>query len=155
LTENQRVPSSILGSGTTKMLSNFHISQFISQDYIFEKTPPFTSVFLYLVGVFVLFMAIAFLGWFYFGKKSRKLPFYRPIQSQVFNLFFYVSLFGLILSFFRWQQLAYLGSRFFLLILLLVFIFWGLSIVYYRFKIFPKEFTKYQAKKNFEKYLPR
>jgi len=129
--------------------------QIFSFEYIFEKNPPFRLEFLYIVGVFVLLILIAILGWVWLGKKSEKLPLYRPLQIRFFNLFFYTGFAGLVLSFFHWQQMVYLGSRFFFLILTLFFILFSISLLFYRYRTFPQELKKYQQKKNFEKYLPR
>ncbi len=135
-------------------MPNIDFKQFFSTDYIFEKTPPFHRSFLYIVAIFVLFILLAFGSWFLLGQKNKKLPLYQPLQKGLFNLFFYTGLMGLILSFFRWQQLAYLGSRFFMIVLFLAFFLFGLSILDYRFRMFPKLVKRYYERKNFEKYLP-
>lgn len=134
---------------------NFNFKQIFSASYIFDKAPPYQSNFLFIVAVFVLFIAVAFGAWFWFERKRRHLALYRKMQKSIFNLFFYTGLAGLVLSFFHWQEIEYLGSRFFFLILFFVFIVIGLSIIDFRFRILPAEIKKYNQKKAFEKYLPR
>ena len=139
----------------TPKMPSINFQQIFSFEYIFEKNPPFSSEFPYVVGVFTLLIVLAIFGWIWFGKKSEKLSLYRPLQIRFFNIFFYTGLAGLILSFFRYQQMVYLGSRFFILIVFVVFVLFLISLLIYRFQTFPQKLKIYQHKKNFEKYLPR
>jgi len=139
----------------TPKMPSINFQQIFSLEYIFEKNPPFSSEFLYVVGVFVLLIVLAIFGWIWLGKKSEKLSLYRPLQIRFFNIFFYTGLTGLALSFFRYQQMAYLGSRFFFLILIFFFILFSISLLVYRYKTFSQKLKIHQQKKNFEKYLPR
>ena len=65
-----------------------------------------------------------------------------------------IGFFGLALIFFRFEAIPYLGSRLMLLILFLVFLIWGILIIYYWLRIMPREIKKKKEKENFEKYLP-
>ena len=137
-----------------QIFSNIAPQKLLDPVYIFEKTPPTDFPFQYLVFIFGFLIILAVIFWFIYGRPKKRIPIYAKLQSKVFNLFCYTGLIGLVLIFFRWQQIAYLGSRFFMLLLLLIFIIWGIYIIYFRLKIVPKEIKKYQEKKQFEKYLP-
>lgn len=128
--------------------------KFLNPDYIFEKTPPADSSYIYLAILFGLMTVLAGVSWFIYGRKKKRLPLYRHLQTKVFNLFFYTGLSGLVLVFFRWQQITYLGSRFFMLVLVIVTISWAILILMYRLRTFPKLIKEYEQKQKFDKYLP-
>lgn len=136
------------------IFNNIDLKKLLDTGYIFEKTPPPISDYLYLLGIFLLFILLSFVFSFLYGRKKKKIPIWGKMQKRIFNLFFTTGIVGLILIFFRWQQIAYLGSRFFMLILWLIFIVWGIAILCYRYLTLSKEIQKYYEKKNFEKYLP-
>jgi len=136
-------------------MPNINFRQIFSLDYIFEKTPSSNSSYIYLAFLFGFLILLAVIAWIGYGRLKKKLPLWGKMQTRVFNIFFYIGLTGLILIFFRWQAISYLGSRFFLALLLLVFIIWGLYIIYFRLIILPKEMANFQTQKSFEKYLPR
>ena len=160
MTENHGVVSSILTPGNfcilvLIMLPNIDLKKFLDIRYIFEKTPPPNSGYLYLTVLFGAFILLALAAWVVYGRRQKTVPVYLKMQGKVFNLFFYLGLVGLFLIFSRWQGIPYLGSRFFMLIELVIFIIWGISIIYFRFLILPKEIKEFEQRKQFEKYLPR
>ena len=129
--------------------------KFFNTGYIFEKTPAPDTDYLYLIFLFGFLIIAAFAAWFGYGRLKKKLPIFEKMQTRVFNLFFYTGITGLLLIFFRWQEITYLGSRFFMLILLVVFIIWGSWVIYFSLKILPKARKEFEARQKFEKYLPR
>ena len=155
ITENDGVGSPILPSGIfMDNLKPFDIKKLFQLDYIFEKTPDAAGAYKYLVFLFVFLILLSVVAWIGYGRLSRKIPLWRKMQTRVFNFFFYTGIIGLILLFFRYEQIAYLGSRFFLILLLLVFIIWGIYILYFRIIRFSKEIIQYHEQKKFEMYLP-
>ncbi len=156
ITENDGVGSPILPSGIfMENLKQFDINKLFSLDYIFEKTPDATGTYKYLVFLFGFLILLSIAAWIGYGRLKKKLPLWGKMQAKVFNLFFYLGITGLILIFFRWQSITYLGSRFFMILLALVFAIWGLYILYFRLKVLPKEIANLETRKKFEMYLPR
>lgn len=136
-------------------LRNIDIKKLFDIGYIFEKTPDATGTYKYLVFLFGFLILISVIAWIGYGRLKKKLPLWGKMQTKVFNLFFYIGMTGLLLIFFRWQAISYLGSRFFMILLASVFGIWGLYILYFRLKVLPKEIANLQSRKKFEKYLPR
>lgn len=136
------------------MFQNLDLKKFLNTGYIFEKTPPSVSSYLYLAIVFGVFVALGILCWLWYHQKAE-YPFIKELRLKLFNLFFYSGLIGLVLVFSRWQGIPYAGSRFFMLIVLLVFVIWGLSIGYFRLVIIPREIKEFKKVKQFESYLPK
>lgn len=60
---------------------------------------------------------------------------------------------GLLLTFFRWQEIPYLAARIFWLILALTSLFWFVLIIYYRQITLPKIKLKLKAEARRKKYL--
>lgn len=136
------------------ILSNIDLTKFLKTDYIFEVTPSPQSDYIYLSIIYGLLILISIGLWFYYNKKQKNKKVWQKMRGRVFNLFFYSGLIGLFLVFFRFQQIAYLGSRFFTLILWLVIFIWAFFTVLYRFTSLKQEFKNIEKKENFEKYLP-
>ena len=134
------------------MFPNTDFKKFLEISYIFEKTPPVNSS-LILVAIFFGFCCILGL-FFWIGSRRDPRPFWQKYRAKLANLFFYYGVIGLLLVLARWQGIPYLGSRFFMLLELLIFVIWGLSIIYFRFIILPKEIKEFERKTQFEKYLP-
>jgi len=137
------------------ILKQIDIKKLFSLDYIFEKNPPAISNYLYLSFIFGFFIILGIFFWVWNAREKNQLFFWKKYKAKLFNLFIYTGLVGLILVFSRWQEIPYLGSRLFLIIDLLVFIVWGLIILYFRMLILPKEIINYRKIKDFEKYLPK
>lgn len=136
------------------MFQNIDLKKFLDTNYIFEKTPPPISDYLYLAIVFAVFIALGIFFWIWYNRKTA-FSIWREFRFRLFNLFFYPGLVGLVLVFSRWQGIPYIGSRFFMLIELVIFIIWGFSTIYFRFVIIPKEIKEFEQRKQFEKYLPQ
>ncbi len=136
------------------MLQNLDLKKFLDTSYIFEKTPPPISEYLYLTIVFFFFIALGIFFWLWYNRKTE-FPFWKELRLRVFNLFFYVGLVGLVLVFSRWQGIPYGGSRFFMIIVFAIFIIWGLTIIYFRLAVIPEKIKKFSRKKQFERYLPQ
>lgn len=128
-----------------------NFQKFLDKDYIFEPSPPPTGLYQYLAVIFGLFLIA---GVIIAAQTRRKEEIYKKLFVRIVSLFLFTGTSGLILVFFRYEGIPYLGSRLLLLVLLAVFIIWALLVVRYKFLILPKEIRQYQKKKIFEKYLP-
>lgn len=136
-------------------LKNIDIKKLFDIGYIFEKTPDASGAYKYLVFLFGFSILLSVVAWIGYGRIKKNLPLWGKMQTKVFNLFFYIGITGLLLIFFRWQAIPYLGSRFFMILLALVFVIWGLYILYFRLRVLPKEIANLETRKKFEMYLPR
>lgn len=152
LTENQGCAQFDSGARHQIMFQNIDLKKFLKISYIFEKTPPANSTVLYLAIIFGFFIILGLFFWIWHSRQL--LSFWKKYRAKIANLFFYNGVIGLFLTFGRWQQIPYLGSRFFLLVEICLFIIWGSLIFYYRLIILPKEIKQFEQKKQFEKYLP-
>ncbi|MCL5406986.1 MAG: hypothetical protein M1429_00595 [Patescibacteria group bacterium] len=128
-----------------------NFEKFLTKSYIFEITPTTVGFYKYLAIVFGLFILTALI---LIVKSKRKEEIWKNLYVKIINLLLFGGAFGLILIFFRYEGIPYLGSRLFLLILLLSLTFWTMTIVWYRFKILPYKIKEHQKRKAFEKYLP-
>lgn len=133
------------------IISQINLSKLLEASYIFEKTPAAKGLYLYLAIVFGLLLVLALILIIQLKKKEK---IYKKLHTKIINLLLFTGFLGLVLIFFRWQQIPYLGSRFFMLVLAGVVIIWLGVIYWYRFLILPKEIEKYEKQKIFEKYLP-
>lgn len=136
------------------IFSNIDIFKFRSTDYIFEVTPDPQSDYLYLAIIYGLLILLSIGFWIVYSKRHKEEKIWQKMRGRVFNFFFYTGVIGLVLIFARFQQIAYLGSRLFSLILWLIMFFWLIYILNYRYRVFAKELIKIEKKKKFEKYLP-
>ena len=124
----------------------------ISVDRIFEAKPSAQGEYVYMA----IFFGLCLIGSFILGimaKRNKKDS--KKIQNRVVYLLLVTGIVGLVLIFFRWQSIPYLGGRFMFYLLAVMVVAWILQIVFYRFKVLPHERMKKQAKENFEKYLPK
>lgn len=137
-----------------EIFNNLNPKKLINLEYLFQKTPPADSDYKYLICLFGFLIILALVSWFGYGKIRRQIPLYRTIRNQLFNLFFLTGMIGISLIFCRWQTIPYLGSRFFLGLLLIVFIIWTGYLIYFRLRIFPQELQEYFKEERFKKYLP-
>ena len=132
-------------------LSQINLGKLLKSDYIFETSPSATGLYQYLAIVFAVLILAAFV---LIIKARKKEEIFKPLYAKIINLLFFTAFSGLILIFFRWQGIPYLGSRLLLVVLLAVVFVWSMIIVWYKFKILPRKIEKYQKQKIFEKYLP-
>lgn len=121
-------------------------------NYIFQATPNPEGMYKYLGIIFVL-LIIAALALKIFFKSLN------PVRKKIINKIIYflliIGLSGIFWIFFRFEQIAYIGSRLILIVIILAIIIWGLQICFYWLIYAPKEFSRIKQKESFEKYLPR
>ncbi|KKQ18059.1 MAG: hypothetical protein US31_C0011G0041 [Berkelbacteria bacterium GW2011_GWA1_36_9] len=130
---------------------NINFNKLLAKSYILETTPSAVGLYRYLAIAFGIFILTAFI---LIVKSKNKEEIWKSLYAKIINLLIFSGAFGLMLIFFRFEGIPYLGSRLFLLVLLLGLIIWSATIIWYRFKILPKKIKEYQKRKAFEKYLP-
>lgn len=154
LTENQRVRSSILRPGTTMktdFLNLFAPEKLFQTSYLFEVTPNQEGLYKYLIFVFG---ALILAGLILIFKTKKQDKIWKKYFAKIINLYLVTGFIGLVLIFFRFEGIPYLGSRLFLLLLGLIAIIWLINIIWYRYKILPKKILDNEKEKIFNKYLP-
>jgi len=93
--------------------------------------------------------------------KIYTLIFYRKPEppQKLYNMIFAwlltVSLVGGFLLFSGWQQILFFSVNFWWFLLGLLFLTWGVIILIYRIKKYPKELAIAEDKKRKDKYLPK
>lgn len=162
MTENHRVRSSILRPGTTTnvsllvlnmvFLSQINLTKLFRADYIFEVSPAVIGLYLYFSIIFGILIVLAVIFFFLLRRKNR---IYHKLQKRVFIFFVTIGIIGLLLIFFRFEKITYLGSRLMFLVLMTTFVLWGGWIAFYIIFDLPKEKQKLFKKQKFIKYLPR
>ncbi len=79
----------------------------------------------------------------------------QEVLRRAGNLFVTTGLLGLLWMFFRQQRVAFLAWRFWLILLAVLFIWWGYKVIFYAIKRLPL-INNEQAKKNLmNKYKPK
>lgn len=132
------------------ILDQISPSKLIDKSYILDIKPTPNGYYQYLGIIFGLLLAAAiYLSLRKSGNSFQKL------RRKFVNLFLTIGLIGLTLIFFRFEGIAYLGSRLMIVILMLVFVLWLGVICWYRYYILPKELKEKLEKEKFEKYLPK
>lgn len=135
-----------------QILSNLNLGKYFDPSYIFETSPTSDGLSWDLLIIFGAFVLIAMIIFFLFRKLKYKAQ--RQIKRHLFNLFLTIGLVGILLWFFRVQQIPYIGGRFTFYLLALVFIVWGGWILYFTIFKLKRDIKKEQEKEKFLKYLP-
>lgn len=131
-------------------------TKFLTFDYLFESSPvPDSRVSLWLSALFGLSLLASALVWFWLVVKERRNKPYMALRRRFVSYFFTFGFVGLILIFFRWQEIPVLSARFWVLAWLGVGLVWLGLIVRYLLNIWPKERRIYEEAQLKEKYLPR
>lgn len=81
------------------------------------------------------------------------LPGDQVIKHKIEKIFATIGSIGLVLTFFRWQNIPYLSARILWLALIVWAIIWLGTILYYRGAILPKKILQLKIQKRKEKYL--
>ena len=133
-------------------LSKINLSKLFRADYIFEASPVATGLYLYFLIVFGIFIVLSLI---FFILLRRKNKIYHKLYKRASIFFLVIGLIGLLLIFFRFEQIPYLSSRLMFLGLAIVFLLWGGWIGFYIIFTLPKEKKELFKKQKFIKYLPR
>ena len=132
-----------------------NLEKLINLNYLFDRYPDYgfslpTKIFLILYFVISIIIAI---------KAGKKLNTNPGIMKRTYNSLenwgWTTGVLGLLLFFFREVNAIYLGSRIWMLLLLIFTIIWLILIVKYYKKEIPKKEELKKEKEKFSKYLPR
>jgi len=132
-------------------LSQIDLTKLFRSDYIFEASPVASGLYLYFLIIFGIFIVLSVIFFFIARRKDKT---YHKLQKRAFIFFVVMGIIGLLLIFFRFEQIPYLGSRLMFLALVLTLILWGCWIGFYVIFKLPKEKQKIFKKQKFNKYLP-
>lgn len=133
-------------------MSNINLGKYFQLSYIFEVNPTtdgWSWDVLIIFGTFVVLAAIIF-----FLFRNLKYNAQRQAKRYLFNLFLTIGLVGILLWFFRIQQIPYIGGRFVFYLLGLTFVAWGGWILYFTIFKLKRDIKKEQEKEKFLQYLP-
>jgi len=132
------------------------ITDHFSGKYLFSATPPLDNEL--TITLAIIFGVIIFLGIIIIAilaKKARRIPPYQDLKDRVANTFINFGIIGLMLVFFRWQEIPYLSAPILVLILIIVFlIYLSYTIMFWR-RTTVKEIIKFKKEKAYRKYLPK
>jgi len=122
---------------------------FFTTSYLLSASAPTNMKLFYLIaGVFLLFILVGSL-----------LPLYKSLhkglKSRLFNYFLTFGIVGLILLFFQWQSIPYIGIRAILVTFLLLMLVWYFVIVFYILTKMQKEVRLAKNNERYIKYLPK
>lgn len=132
------------------------IKKLFSLEYLLQPQPVADSVLVFALAIFFCLVIIASgIIWIWFWKRERHEPIYQFVRSRWVNYLFTLGFVGLILIFFRWQGIAYLSSRTWLVLWLLIGLIWLVRIWRYLLKKFPEERRLYHERITRERYLPK
>ena len=87
-----------------------------------------------------------------FKKQDRNR---QKVWEKLIPLLWFAGIAGIVLIFFRWQSIPYLGSRFLMLMMFGVAVLWLAQILWFKFIELPQELLIKKKKQEFETYLPR
>lgn len=127
-------------------------NKLVSIKRIFETTPSPQGNYLYLTAFFGAAIIAGIIFKIVLAKNTSK---YVRAYRKFFGLLLFIGISGLVMVFFRWQSIPYIGSRFALLVVALISLVWLLQILIYRFVSLPKQFRLKLEKEKLKKYLPR
>jgi len=105
-------------------------------------------MFLLVLAIFVLFIIIATL--LAYNKKIHP-----PLRAKFFNFLLTIGIIGVFVSLFRWESIPYIGSRFVMLLLLIIAIIWYCLIAIYSISKMPKEVRLRKNQERYVQYLPK
>lgn len=115
-------------------------------DELTQKTLIALLVFFGLFGLASIFFSLL-------RKKEKKGP-HAKLWQKLASLCLTGALVGLVITFFRYERIPYLGAHFWFLLLPLGLLIWGTFIFKYMLKDLPRIKKEHSDKKEFNKYLP-
>lgn len=125
----------------------------IQPSYILDSQPRQFQFLLPAVIIFGAAVIASILIWIFL--KTSKAPYKEKIKSAISNWLLWLGISGLILVFFRWQEIPYLSARILFEILFLVFLIWLGFILKYLIFNYKKDKDNFAERMRFEKYLPK
>lgn len=108
----------------------------------------------FFVGIFGFCVIFSFVLRFLVYSLRRNLILVKVLR-KVYKFFSTIGIIGFIFLFFTYEQIVFLGSYFWYLVLFLGSLVWFGFIIYFLIREIPKEKAALEEKRRFEKYLPR
>ncbi len=79
----------------------------------------------------------------------------QEVLRRAGNMLIITGLLGLLWMFFRQQSVAFLAWRFWLVLWVALFVWWGYKVIFYAIRRLPMINTEQAKKQSIEKYLPK
>lgn len=132
------------------------MTKFIQFNFIFDRYPTeiHLPTFYVILGFFILLFLLGLTFALFASKKEKADKIIAKFFNKVSNWGLWSGIIGLLITFFRYERVAYLGMRFWTIIWLLFIFGWFILILKYFLKDVPKLKKEKERKKEFEKYLP-
>lgn len=89
------------------------------------------------------------------SRRKENKPTLTKLLTKLFNLLIATAIAGVILLFFRYENMPFLAGRFWWLLLIIGDLVWLFFILKYRFKKMPGEQNDYQRRQEINKYLKK
>ena len=130
------------------------LNQLFRLNYLFSLNPG--PKFLYMWPLVIIFgiMLMAAIVVIIVSWRTRNIV-YKKLFSKIYTMFLTIGIVGLLLLFFRYENVYFLSGRFFLLFLLVALLIWSGFVIYYGIKKFPLEIINYKNFLRKEKYIPK
>lgn len=126
------------------------VQEFFSADYLFNpSTPRESRLYIPLIILFGLLLVFCILI-----KIVRNLKF-KKLADRYFTSFLTIGILGFIYLFCRYEQLPWLGTRFFLLLILSVLFVWTVINLIWALRYIPKYKKEINISERYNKYLPK
>lgn len=101
----------------------------------------------------LLVLAILIKLFSFFKFKKDKIR--QKLYDKIFVWFLTIAILSFFFLFCSWQQIGFLAMSFWQALLGLIFLVWGIILLIYKIKKFPKELVDFEYLKRKEKYLPK
>jgi len=125
-------------------------TEFFSKNYLFNpNTPGESRIYIPLIILFGSLILFAVLSKLVRNHEARK------ISGKYFVSFLTIGILGFFYLFFRYEELPYLGSRLFLLLILLTLFVWIAVNSIWAVRFIPKYREQKKIEERYEKYLPK
>lgn len=132
------------------------ISQLLSLNYWFELRPYTQFSTIILMAVIFALMLLAGISAKVWLSYDKKLPKFKiKLLARYYSLFTLMGLWGLLITWTRFEYVNLLGSRFWEIIWLIVFVIALYPIVRYQVKVVPEAKKQAAERQAFTKYLPK
>jgi len=119
-------------------------------------SPKIWSLELKIYFAFFLALAIAsVICYIIFTKKAKDYKPFASIKNLTFGWLLGFALIGLLFDFFIWQNIPYLSSRIFIILIFLAIVIWGVSLAIFIQGSWQKQILDFEAEKEYQKYLPK
>jgi len=124
-------------------------TNFFTTEYLFATTAPTNrNLFLALLAAFAVMIIISLL--LSYNKKIHP-----PLRAKLFNFFLTLGILGILISFFRYESIPYVGIRLMMFLLIITAFIWYLIITIYGLTKMPKEVKLRKNQERYAQYLPK